>query len=83
MHIRGQANGNHVLFQTFANANARIETTRHDVTQSVIDNKVEHNLWMRAMEPTQPGRDKLLCGHAKCVDAQRSGRSTGGLDGLG
>jgi arylsulfatase A-like enzyme len=41
LHIRGQPNGNHVLFQAFANANACIKTARHDVAQPLIDNNVE------------------------------------------
>src|SRR5256886_7553906 len=56
--ISRETNCDHVLFQTFANANARIETTSHDVTQSVINHNVEHNLRIGAMKSTQPRRNE-------------------------
>src|SRR5438132_1463082 len=66
--ISRKTNCDHVLFQTFANANARIETTSHDVTQSVINHNVEHNLRIGAVKSTQPRRNELVGCHAKRID---------------
>ena len=59
------------FFETFADANAGVETAGYDVAQSIIDYDVEHDIRMGTMIPAEPRCDKLPGCHTWRVDAQR------------
>ena len=70
------------FFETFADANAGVETAGYDVAQSVIDYDVEHDIRMGTMKPAEPRCDELLGRHPWRVDTQRSSRPTSCRCGL-
>lgn len=45
-----EADGNHVLFDPSANADARVKAANDDVGQRIIDHDVEHHVWVCLMK---------------------------------